>query len=47
MAKKRNKKPGPMPNHLTLEGDWQSAISKALKKTKPAEGWPGKGKKKS
>ncbi len=35
------KKPtGPKPDHLKIEGDWESAMGKAIKKQKPKEGWP-------
>ena len=33
-------KPGPDPERLKVEGDWEEAMGKALKKKKPAEGWP-------
>lgn len=32
--------PGPAPDRLRLEGDWQSAITEAVRKPKPPEGWP-------
>lgn len=42
--KKRQKRtesiPGPKPDILKLEGDWQDNIKKSLSKKKPAEGWP-------
>ena len=35
------KKPGPKEQHLEIEADdWEEAIGKAVKKPKPAEGWP-------
>lgn len=35
------KKPGPAPDHVKLDDEnWEEAISKAVKKPKPAEGWP-------
>jgi hypothetical protein len=40
MAKDRQDKPGPKPHHLKLEGDWEQAMKKVLKKEKPKEGWP-------
>jgi hypothetical protein len=43
--KDRNNKRGPKTDHLKIEGDWQSAVNKALKKKKPPEGWPDKKKK--
>ena len=33
-------KPGPEPERLKVEGDWEKAMEKAMKKKKPAEGWP-------
>lgn len=47
MAKRKRqssgrKAPGPAPHTLKLEGDWQDAVRKSLKKKKPAEGWPKK-----
>jgi hypothetical protein len=46
MAKKYGKK-GPKEERLVIDGDWQGAVNKALKKKHPVEGWPEKGKKKS
>jgi hypothetical protein len=37
---KARAKPGPKPDILKLHGNWQSAIKKSLKKTKPPDGWP-------
>ncbi len=39
MAKDRQEKPGPKPDHLKLDGDWKEATKKALRKEKPKEGW--------
>ncbi|MCH7876214.1 MAG: hypothetical protein IH965_13055 [Gemmatimonadetes bacterium] len=36
-------KPGPEPERLKIEDDWEKAMGKALKKKKPAEGWPKQG----
>jgi len=33
-------KPGPKPDTLKVEGDWQEAMEKSLTKKKPAAGWP-------
>ena len=49
MAKKSKKpdsgkKTGPKPNHLKLDDDRENAITKAIKKKKPKEGWPKKSK---
>jgi hypothetical protein len=41
---RNGKKTGPKPKRMKLEGDWQSAINSALRKEKPNEGWPKKGK---
>jgi len=41
--KSRSKKritPGPKPETLKIEGDWQDAVKKSLEKKKPAKGWP-------
>jgi len=32
--------PGPKPEILKIEGDWQQAVKKSLTKKKPASGWP-------
>jgi hypothetical protein len=32
--------PGPKPEVLKVEGNWQKAIKKSLAKKKPKEGWP-------
>jgi len=41
-AKKRKSKetPGPKPDILKIEGDWQDAVKKSLQKKKPIKGWP-------
>jgi hypothetical protein len=43
-AKKTKKveKRGPKPDILKLQGDWQSAVRKALTKKRSEEGWPDK-----
>ena len=33
-------RPGPKPDLLKIEGDWEAAVKKSLEKKKPAEGWP-------
>jgi hypothetical protein len=47
MPKTTKKKPpakaGPKPDTLKIEGKWQDAVKKSLRKKKPAAGWP-KGK---
>jgi len=45
MSKKKAKKaakakPGPKPDILKIEGDWEAAVKKSLGKKKPADGWP-------
>ena len=32
--------PGPRPDRVKGEDDWEDAVKKALKKKKPPEGWP-------
>jgi len=38
--KPQRKTPGPKPDVLKIEGDWQDAMNKSLRKKKPAVGWP-------
>ena len=33
-------KRGPKPETVKIEGDWENAIDKALKKERPEDGWP-------
>jgi len=40
--KDKNRKRGPKSNLLKIDGEWQRAVNKALKKEKPKEGWPKK-----
>jgi hypothetical protein len=43
MAKKKptkKAKPGPKPDTLKIEGNWQDAMRKSLAKKKPVGGWP-------
>lgn len=35
-----NKPPGPVPETVKIQGNWEDAVKKALTKKKPAEGWP-------
>ena len=37
---KKIHKPGPKPERVKTDGDWQDAVKKALKKPRPKEGWP-------
>jgi hypothetical protein len=47
MAKKKAPKPpGPEPERLKIDGDWEDAAKKALEKKRPADGWPKPTKKK-
>ncbi len=48
MRRKKNiqkptRSPGPQAERLRIEGDWKSAVKKAIHKPKPAEGWPKDG----
>jgi hypothetical protein len=40
MVDKKKDKPGPKPDHVRIEGDWEKAVGDALKKKRPKEGWP-------
>jgi hypothetical protein len=40
MKKQINKRSGPKPETLAIEGNWKDAMKKALQKKRPAEGWP-------
>jgi hypothetical protein len=40
VPKSKPNKTGPLPETLDIEGDWKEAIKKALKKKRPASGWP-------
>ena len=39
-APKKPKKPGPEPERLKIEGNWEDAIKQSLEKKKPSQGWP-------
>jgi len=43
--KKPKGTPGPEPERLKIEGDWEAAASKVVQAKKPAGGWPGAKKK--
>jgi hypothetical protein len=44
----RTQKPGPEPDRVKIEGDWEEAMKRALGKKRPPGGWPRPpGKKKS
>jgi hypothetical protein len=40
MAGKIKRGPGPEPERLKIEGDWEEAMKRALGKKRPPEGWP-------
>ena len=40
-------KTGPKPERVKIDGDWKDAVGDALKKPRPADGWPNSDKKKS
>jgi hypothetical protein len=40
MLDDKKQKPGPKPDHLKLDGDWEEAAKKLVRKPKPPEGWP-------
>jgi hypothetical protein len=33
-------KPGPKPEVIKIEGDWEQAVKKSFAKKKPKGGWP-------
>lgn len=33
-------KPGPVPDRVKIEGNWEDAIKTALAKKRPPKGWP-------
>lgn len=39
MADKEAKR-GPKPKRVKIEGDWEAAVEKALRKKRPKDGWP-------
>lgn len=43
---KQPKRTGPKPETVKLKGPWEKAVRDALKKERPAEGWPDVDKKK-
>lgn len=40
MSGEHGKTVGPKPETVKIEGDWEGAVGKALKKPRPKEGWP-------
>lgn len=45
-AKPAKKRTGPKPERVKIQGDWESAVSKALSLKRPKEGWPAEPEKK-
>jgi len=39
-SKPQKKTPGPKPDILKINGNWEDAVKKSLDVKKPAEGWP-------
>jgi hypothetical protein len=39
-ARKKTATPGPKPDTLKIDVNWQDAVKKSLQKKKPAQGWP-------
>jgi hypothetical protein len=39
-AQKKSKTPGPKPEVLKINGNWQDAVKKSLDTKKSANGWP-------
>jgi len=37
---RKGAKRGPKPDRLKIDMDWEAAVSLAMKKKKPATGWP-------
>lgn len=43
MKARRKKRPGPEPERLKIDApDWVEAVKRALRKKRPAKGWPKK-----
>ena len=40
MTTPKDKSAEPDPDHVKIDEDWEDAVKKALKKTRPKEGWP-------
>ncbi len=41
---KKRKTAGPKPKRIKLDKPWEKAVGEALKKERPAEGWPDRPK---
>jgi hypothetical protein len=37
---KRKRKPGPPPERVKIEGNWENAIGHAISRPRPKSGWP-------
>lgn len=42
MTEKERKKPGPKEDRVKVKVPWEKAVDKALKRKRPAQGWPQK-----
>jgi len=42
---KQKQKPGPTPETVKINDDWENAVGKALQKKRPKDGWPKEDKK--
>ena len=40
MANEAKDKTGPKPDRVKIDKDWEDAIGYAMKKKRPADGWP-------
>jgi hypothetical protein len=40
----KSSRPGPKPEVVKIEGDWQDGVKKALQKERPKSGWPNPSK---
>ena len=40
MTDEKKQPPGPKPDRVKIDKDWEEAVGDALKKKRPAEGWP-------
>ena len=36
----QKRKPGPKPDRVKIDENWEDAVTKALKKKRPKSGWP-------
>ena len=45
-ASQNSKNRGPKPERVKIDMDWEDAVGKAIKKKRPAGGWPEEDKKK-